>query len=76
MSSAVDPRCLSRTQISIRIRDPGSKRHRIPDPDQQQRTLVYLTQKIVNKVSEVFWIFILISEPVFFIKNRIPDLGV
>ncbi len=28
------------------IPNPGSKRHRIPDPDQQQRILVSLTQKI------------------------------
>jgi hypothetical protein len=37
MSSVVDSRYLSLTRISIRILDPGSKRYRIPDPDQQKR---------------------------------------
>jgi hypothetical protein len=35
------------------ITDPGSKRHRIPNPDPQQRIYVFLTQKIVTKLSEI-----------------------
>jgi hypothetical protein len=35
------------------IPDPGSKRHRIPNPNQQQRIQIFLTQIIVTKLSEI-----------------------
>jgi hypothetical protein len=45
--SVEDPGYLSQ------IPDPGSKIFRIPDPDPHQRIEVYLTRKIVSKLSEI-----------------------
>jgi hypothetical protein len=64
------------------IPDPGSgsKRHRIPYPDAQQRILSFLTQIIVSQVLEI-WSEIFIPDQDFFMPDpvsriRIPDSGV
>jgi hypothetical protein len=38
---------------NLKIPDPESKGHRIQDPDPQQKILVFLTQKIQTKLSEI-----------------------
>ncbi len=45
-----------------RIPDPGSKRFRIPDPYPLQRIQVFLNQKIVSKLSEL-WSGMFIPDP-------------
>jgi hypothetical protein len=56
------------------IPDTGSKRFRIPDP--YQRIQVFLTQKFVSKLSEIWsGMFILDPDLVFF-TSRIPDPGI
>jgi hypothetical protein len=46
----------------------GSKKHHIPDPVQQQRLKVFLTQKVDTKLSEIHMIQDVYS------GFRIPDL--
>jgi hypothetical protein len=45
--SVADPGCLCRIR-NPNLFIPGPNRHRIPDQDPQQRTKVFLTQKIIN----------------------------
>ncbi len=74
-SDVADPGCLSRIKIfPSRIPDPGSKRYRIPDP--HQRIKVYLTQKILFKLLEI-WSLMIVPDPDFdFYSSRIPVPGV
>ncbi len=55
--------------------DPGSRVKKAPDPGSgsgQPRISVYLTQKIVIKLSEISGMLIRISEPIFFITDPDP----
>jgi hypothetical protein len=71
-SSVSDPGCLFRIpDPNFYISDPGSKRSWIPAPDPHKRNQVFLTQKIVFKISEISGMFI--PDPDCF---PIPDPGV
>jgi hypothetical protein len=70
----------SRIQVfPSRIKDPGSQRHRVPNPDPQQRILSILNPKCVTRPSEIL-AEIFIPFPDFFLfhipgskKHRILD---
>jgi hypothetical protein len=70
-----DPGCLSRILDSnFLIPDPGSSVKKIPDPQPHQRSKVFITQKIVSKLSEI-WSGMFIPDPdLDFLP--IPDPGV
>jgi hypothetical protein len=61
------------------IPDPGLKRYRIPDPDPQQRIVVFLTKKMALSFCKYdlgCWdLGARIQDPDFF-PSRIPDPGV
>jgi hypothetical protein len=53
IGSIADPRCLSPIpDPNFSIPDPGSKRFRIPDPDQHRRIQVFLAEKFVSDLWE------------------------
>jgi hypothetical protein len=54
----------------ISIPKPGSKRHRIPDP--QQRIYLFLTQKVITKLSEIGSWTLFSPDPDFFIPDLDP----
>ncbi len=72
-----DPGCLFRIRIfPSRIPDPGSQRHRIPEPDPQQKFKYFLSKTIDTKRSKV-WSRMFMPDPeTGLFPFRIPDPGI